>query len=84
MGEQISLLGNATLLSDGRGSANLRIVAPPETLHTLSSWTDPTGSPPYFSPLHTPQRAALDLQIFGKLGDFSYKPHPNSKPIKIR
>ncbi|MDP4847103.1 MAG: hypothetical protein NWR51_07560 [Akkermansiaceae bacterium] len=83
-GEDISILSNATLLSDGRGAAVMRIVAAPETLGAISSFTDPTGSPPYFTPLHTPQRAALDLQIFGRLGEFHYKPNPKAPPILVR
>ncbi|MEP2774746.1 MAG: hypothetical protein ABJQ29_05935 [Luteolibacter sp.] len=83
-GEQTSILGNATLLSDGRGAANLRIVASPEILRAVSSFTDPTGSPPYYTPLHTPQRAALDLQVLGRLGDFRYKPNPKAAAIQIR
>ncbi|MGJ8644352.1 MAG: hypothetical protein ACSHX9_13170 [Luteolibacter sp.] len=83
-GEETSILTNATLLSDGRAAANLRVVASPEILGVISNFTDPTGSPPYFTPLHTPQRAALDLEIFGKLGDFRYKPNPFAEPIPIQ
>jgi hypothetical protein len=34
--------------------------------------------------LHTTQRAALDLQIFGRLGEFHYKPNPKAPPILVR
>lgn len=80
-GEETSLLSNATLLSDGRAAANLRVVASPEILTGFARFTDPTGSQPHFTPLHTPQRAALDLQIFGRLGAFRYKPNPEAEPI---
>lgn len=83
-GEKTSILSNATLLSDGRAAANLRIVASHEILRTFAKFTDPTGSPPYFTPLHTPQRAALDLEVFGRLGDFRYKPNPQAKAISFR
>lgn len=83
-GEETSILGNATFLSDGRGAANLRIVAAPETLAAVSSFTDPSGEEPYFTPLRTPQRSALDLQLFGRLGDFRYKPNPRAAPIQIQ
>lgn len=82
-GEDTSILTNATLLSDGRAAANLRIVASPETLRAFAKFTDPTGSPPYFTPLRTPQRAALDLEVFGRLGNFRYKPNPKAEPISF-
>ena len=83
-GEEVSILTNGSLLSDGRAAANVRIVGSPGTLGAISKYTDPTGSPPYYTPLHTPQRAALDLELYGRLGDFFYKPNPKAEPIPLR
>ncbi|MFD2256138.1 hypothetical protein ACFSSA_05575 [Luteolibacter algae] len=85
IGENLSVLGNAALLSDGRAAANARFVASPEALVQISQRTRPSGSgPPRLTPLSTPQRAALDLELFGKLGEFFYKPDPASAPIPLK
>lgn len=85
IGDDASFLANATLLTDGRLAGNARLVASPETLSALSKFTRPlTAQPPSFTALSTPQRAALDLQIFGHIGDLYYKPDPASAPLRLR
>lgn len=72
--DDLSLLGNATLLADGRLAANLRLVAPPETATSLANRFFPNMSqPPSLTPLSTPQRAALDLQAFGDIRQLSLR-----------
>ncbi|MBC7979317.1 MAG: hypothetical protein H7Y36_02000 [Armatimonadetes bacterium] len=83
-GESLSILGNATLISDGRAAANARIVGPPETLAAISKHTRPDDSAPKLTFLSTPQRAALDLKIFGRLGEFYYQPDPGYAPILLK
>lgn len=83
VGEQLTLIGNATLLSDGRAAANGRIIAAPETLVAISKFTEPNSAAPALTPLSTPQRSALDLQFFGKLGEFYFKPNPRAAAIPL-
>lgn len=83
VGESLTLIGNATLLSDGRAAANGRIIAAPETLVAISKYTEPNSAAPVLTSLSTPQRSALDLQIFGRLGEFYFKPNPRSAPIPL-
>jgi len=68
IGDDLSLLGNATLLADGRLAAALRVVAPPETAAAIINHMFPNSSPAaVLSPLTTPQRAAMDVAAFGNL-----------------
>ncbi len=83
VGEPLALIGNATLLSDGRAAANARVIAPPDTLVAISKFTEPNSAAPALTPLSTPQRSALDLQLFGKLGEFYFKPNPRAAPIPM-
>lgn len=85
IGDDASFLANATLLTDGRLAGNARFVASPETLSALSKFTRPqTAQPPAFTALSTPQRAALDIQVFGRIGELFYKPDPASAPLRLR
>lgn len=84
LGEETSILGNAMLLSDGRFASVARIVASPESLIAISKQTQPHGSAPQLTPLATPQRAALDMQVFGFPGNFFYQPHPAAEPIPLQ
>lgn len=84
VGEQTSLLGNAMLLSDGRFAAVARVVAAPETLVAISRHTQPSHIAPQLTPLSTPQRAALDMRVFGSPGNVFYQPHPAAEPILLR
>ncbi len=83
LGESLSILGNAALLTDGRVAANARVVAAPDTLVAVSKMTQP-DSAPYLTPLSTPQRAALDLQFYGRPGAFYFRPNPRAAPLLIK
>lgn len=63
----LSLLGNATLLADGRAAAALRLVAPPANLEGMAKKAFPTLESPCLTPLGTPQRSAFDLEAFGNI-----------------
>ncbi len=67
MSDEISILGNATLLSSGNLAAACRIVAPPQNLGDLARFVFPNLESPALTPLSTPQRAAFDLFAFGNL-----------------
>lgn len=84
MGDNVSFLGNGMALSDGRFAANLRVVAAPENLAAISRHTQTDSSPPQLTPLSTPQRAALDLRVFGFPGQIFYQANPAAKPVLIR
>lgn len=66
--DELSLLGNATLLADGRLAGVARLVAPPETAENIVNKVFPNNSvDPSLTPLSTPQRAAFDLEAFGNI-----------------
>lgn len=68
-GDALSLLGNATLLADGRVAAAARVVAPPETVVAIARRVFPNiPAEPALTPLATPQRAAFDVELSGRLG----------------
>lgn len=68
IGDDLSLLGNAALLADGRAAGAVRLVAAPETAAAIASRIFPIiHSAPSLTPLGTPQRSAFDLQAFGNL-----------------
>ncbi|RYD29468.1 MAG: hypothetical protein EOP86_21680 [Verrucomicrobiaceae bacterium] len=70
VGDQLSLLGNATILSDGTAAGVLRIVAPPETTVSMVNRFFPgLQAPPAYSSMSTPQRVALDVEASGSIGD---------------
>ena len=72
VGEEISLLGNATLLADGRAAGVIRFVATPESIQAITNhFFSGISPPPVTSPLGTPQRVAFDLHTFGRIGDMS-------------
>jgi hypothetical protein len=83
IGDDVSLLGNGMALSDGRFATHLRIVAAPENLAAISSRVQ-TDSPLQLTPLSTPQRAALDMRVFGFPGKVFYQANPAAKPVLIR
>lgn len=84
IGDETSILGNAMLLSDGRFAGAARIVASPEALGAISRFIQADGSTPQLTALSTPQRAALDMWVFGSPGNVFFKPHPAAKPILLR
>jgi hypothetical protein len=68
IGDELSLLGNATLLADGRLAGAARIVAAPGTLTSIASQTFPlVKEAPILTPLSTPQRSAFDLEASGTI-----------------
>lgn len=68
IGDDLSLLGNGTLLADGRLAAALRLVAPPESATAIAGRLFPNlNRPVSLTPLSTPQRSAFDLQAFGSI-----------------
>ncbi|MGJ8634534.1 MAG: hypothetical protein ACSHX7_11515 [Luteolibacter sp.] len=81
--ETTSLLANGTLLTDGRCASNARIVSTPEILASISRYTQQDSKQAHLTPLSTPQRAALDLQLFGRLGEIYFKPNPMAAPISL-
>ncbi len=74
IGDQLSMLGNATILSNGSTAGVLRIVAPPETtIGIVNRFFPGLQAPPAFSSMSTPQRAALDIEASGSLGDIQIR-----------
>ena len=65
--DELSLLGNATLLADGRAAGATRLVAAPESAAAIASGIFPILTAPSLTPLSTPQRAAFDLEAFGNI-----------------
>jgi hypothetical protein len=73
-GDQLSFLGNATVLSNGKAAGVLRIVAPPQTSMAIIRKLFPAATaPPAFSSMSTPQRSALDIEVSGSLGDLDIR-----------
>ncbi len=65
----LSLLGNATLLADGRLAGAARLVASPETATAIANRAFPIlQGAPSLTPLSTPQRSAFDVEAFGNIG----------------
>jgi hypothetical protein len=68
IGDDFSLLGNATLLANGRLAGAARLVAPPDTITSITKQIFPIlEGKPSLTPLATPQRAAFDVDAFGSL-----------------
>ena len=68
IGDELSVLGNATLLADGRAAGAVRLVAAPESAAAIASRIFPNiQGGPSLTPLATPQRAAFDLEAFGTI-----------------
>ena len=65
--DELSLLGNAALLADGRAAGAVRLVAAPESAAAIASRIFPNLAAPSLTPLATPQRAAFDLEAFGNI-----------------
>ncbi len=84
VGETLSFMGNAAALSDGRVAAKLRIVSAPDTLVAISRKTEPDHRAPSLTPLSTPQRSALDLEVFGSPGAFYYRSNPSAAAIPLQ
>lgn len=68
IGDDLSVLGNVSLLADGRGAGVARLVAAPESVSAIVSRVFPNiAGAPSLTPLATPQRAAFDLEAFGSV-----------------
>jgi hypothetical protein len=68
IGDALSLLGNATILADGRLAGAGRLVAPPETVTSITGKLFPNiTAGPSLTPLATPQRVAFDVEAFGNI-----------------
>lgn len=68
IGDDLSLLGNGTLLADGRVAAVMRVVGPPETAAAaVRRWWPDRTEPPPLGQLSTPQRVAFDVSLSGTL-----------------
>ena len=66
--DELSLLGNATVLADGRAAGVARLVGAPETVSAIVGQISPNApGPRTLTPLNTPQRAAFDLEAFGNI-----------------
>ena len=66
IGDNLSFLGNATLLGDGRTAGALRMVAPPDAIAAIAKRVFPKlPQDPSLTDLSTPQRAAFDLEALG-------------------
>ena len=68
IGDGLSLLGNATLLADGRAAGVARVVSEPDTVSAIARRVFPMLQDPLsLTPLSTPQRAAFDVVAFGNI-----------------
>ena len=67
-GEDISLLGNATVLANGQAAGAARLVASPETTNAIVDRLFPMlHGAPSLTPLATPQRTAFDVEALGNI-----------------
>ncbi|MFD0894448.1 hypothetical protein KBB96_06490 [Luteolibacter ambystomatis] len=65
IGDNLSLLGNATVIPDGRAAGVLRIVAEPSFAMSLTTHFQRSGKRIAFGQLGTPDRLASDILIAG-------------------
>jgi hypothetical protein len=84
IGDDLSLLGNGMALSDGRFATHLRVVAAPDSLVAISRRIQNESSALQLTPLSTPQRAALDMRMFGFPGKIFYQTNPAANPVLIK
>lgn len=69
IGDELSFLGNATLLADGRLAGVMRMVAPPPSATAIVGNLFPGAGTPSLTELSGPQRSAFDLEAFGNIGN---------------
>ncbi len=67
IGDELSVLGNATLLANGMAAGVARIVAPPDNVSSIVKQVFPNLQNPSLTPLSTAQRSAFDLEAFGSI-----------------
>lgn len=82
--DDFSLLGNATLLADGRIAGVLRAVAPPASLMAVVPEIFPHIGEPSLTALSTPQRSAFDMELFGDLGHLSMRLGENGPIVNLQ
>jgi hypothetical protein len=85
LSDELSLLGNATLLVDGRLGGIVRLVASSDRTTGLVQRLFPDlAAPLALTPLSTPQRVAFDLSVFGTLQDpqLQHGQEGPTKPLK--
>lgn len=71
IGEELSLLGNATLLPDGRAALVLRVVTTPQAAAGIAAaFANAGGARANFRPLETPDRLAADFRLSAAEGRF--------------
>ncbi|MEO8616706.1 MAG: hypothetical protein ABI600_16295 [Luteolibacter sp.] len=69
IGDDLSLLGNATVLANGNAAGVIRLVAPPESVKAIVMHGFPNIKEPSLTPLSSPQRSAFDLEAFGNISN---------------
>ncbi|MEO5715249.1 MAG: hypothetical protein ABIT37_17350 [Luteolibacter sp.] len=67
IGDELSVLANATVLANGMAAGVVRVVAPPDNVNSIVKQVFPNLQNPSLTPLGTPQRSAFDLEAFGNI-----------------
>lgn len=84
LGEELSFLGNGTVMADGRLAGVLRTVVPPGHLEAMVGRFFPGQSGPLaVTPLSTPQRVAFDLQVSGTVGEVQLQFGPDGPVLPL-
>lgn len=84
VGDELSLLGNATLFADGRAAGVVRLVAASETTVGIVKRLFPKCEPdPSLTPMATPQRVACDLEVFGNLNALQIRLGQNGPVVPL-
>ncbi len=84
IGDELSLLGNVTLLADGRAAGAARLVAAPESATAIVSRIFPLLTAPSLTPLATSQRAAFDLEAFGNVSQLFLRLGKDGPIVKLK
>ena len=85
IGDELSVLGNATLIPDGRVAGAARLVATPETVTAIVNRIFPNiANGPSLTPLATPQRAAFDLEAFGTSANLFLRLGKNGPVVGVK
>ena len=69
IGDELSLLGNASVLANGNAAGVMRLVAPPDNIKAILMRGFPNIPELSLTPLSSPQRSAFDLEAFGNIGN---------------
>ena len=85
LGDELSLLGNGTLLADGRLAGVVRLVAAPDRASGLVRGLFPAlATAPALTPLNTDQRSAFDLSLFGTVQEPQLQLGENGPTMSLR